>query len=85
MVVTLGILGGMVALRYLRLLRDTARAMRVWLTRARRRLTLANLRVERDELADALEALEEGMDLPGSVTALGAVVPTEEVPPGGRR
>ncbi len=83
-VVLLAIAGGMVALRYLRLLRETARAMRVRLTRARQRVTLARLRVERAELADLLESLEEGLDLPGSVTAEGKVIASEQVPPGGK-
>jgi len=77
-----GVVGGMAALRYVRLVRETARAMRVRLTRARQRLALAHLSVERDELTDALEALEaaaiaEGAELPGVVTADGAVVASE--------
>ncbi len=84
-VLTLGIVGGMVALRYLQLVRETTRALRVRMTRARQKVTLARLRVERSELATALEDLEEGLDLPGSVTARGEVISSEEVPHGGRR
>ena len=83
-VALLAIAGGMVAVHYLRLLRETVRALRVRLTRARQRVALAELRVERAELADLLESLEEGVDLPGSVTAEGMVLATEEVPPGGK-
>ena len=83
-VVLLAIAGGMAALHYTRLVRETARAMRVRLTRARQRVALAELRVERAELADILEAAEDGVDLPGSVTADGRVIAGEQVPPGGK-
>ncbi len=83
-VVALAIAGGAVSLHYLRLLRITARALRVRLTRARQRVTLAKLRVERSDLVDLLEALGEGMDLPGSVTAEGMVIASEVVPTGGK-
>ena len=36
------------------------------------------------ELADILEAAEDGVDLPGSVTADGRVIAGEQVPPGGK-
>lgn len=83
-VMLLGVIGGMVALRYVRLVGETVRAARVRLTRARRRVALARLRVERSELAEELEALERGLDLPGSVTAEGEVIASEVVPPGGK-
>jgi len=83
-VVLLAIAGGMAGLHYLRTVRDTARALRVRLTRARQRVTLAELRVERAELADILEASEDGVDLPGSVRADGRVIASEVVPPGGK-
>ena len=82
-VVVLAIAGGMVGLRYARRLRTTANAVRVRLTRARRRVAVARLRVERGELHDALRRMMDGMDLPGSVTADGVARVTEEVPPGG--
>lgn len=69
----LAFVGGAVALRYLRLARETMRAVQVRLTRERRRLTIARLRLDRAELADALHALGEGLDLPGSVDAEGRV------------
>ena len=83
-VVLLSIAGGMAALHYLRLVNETVRAMRVRLTRARQRVALAELRVERAELADILEASEDGVDLPGSVTSDGRVIASELVPPGGK-
>ncbi|MFK7986066.1 MAG: 1-acyl-sn-glycerol-3-phosphate acyltransferase [Sandaracinaceae bacterium] len=63
----LAFVGGAVALRYLRLARETMRAVQVRLTRERRRLTVARLRVDREELTDTLTSLGEGLDLPGSV------------------
>lgn len=66
-VVALGAVGGVVALRYQRLALETARALRVRLTRARRRATLAHLRAERARLCDQVLALAEGLDLPGSI------------------
>ena len=72
--VLLGILGGLVALRYLRVARETARSVRVRLTRARRRVTLARLKTERAELHDLLMDFVEGIELPGQVTPEGRVV-----------
>jgi glycerol-3-phosphate O-acyltransferase / dihydroxyacetone phosphate acyltransferase len=72
-VVLLAVGGGAVSLRYLRLARETRRAVGVRLTRARRRVTLARLRVDRAELTDALEALTADLVLPGSVDAEGRV------------
>jgi type II secretory pathway pseudopilin PulG len=83
-VVLLAIAGGMVGYRWLRLVKETARALRVRITRARQRVALAQLRVARSELADVLEGLEDGLDLPGSVTAEGMVIASEQVPPGGK-
>jgi 1-acyl-sn-glycerol-3-phosphate acyltransferase len=83
-VVLLSIAGGAAALHYLRRVRETARALRVRLTQARQRVAIATLRVERAELADILERAEEGVDLPGSVTAEGVVIASEEVPLGGK-
>jgi hypothetical protein len=40
--------------------------------------------VDRSELTDAIEIMKGALDLPGSVTADGRVLATEEVPPGGR-
>jgi 1-acyl-sn-glycerol-3-phosphate acyltransferase len=72
--------GGAVAMRYLRLARETARAVRVRLTRERRRLTIARLRVDRGELFEELVTLADGLELPGSVQSDGTIGPT--LPPG---
>jgi 1-acyl-sn-glycerol-3-phosphate acyltransferase len=55
---SLAFAGGAIALRYLRLVRETWRALRVRLTRHRRKLSVAHLLHERDELHDLLIALE---------------------------
>jgi hypothetical protein len=65
--VIIGVIGGMVALRYLRVARETARSVRVRFTRARRRVTLARLKTERCELYDILMGITEGLELPGEV------------------
>ena len=70
-VVGLGAVGGVVALRYQRLALETARALRVRLTRARRRATLARLLEERARLCDQVLSMAEGLDLPGRITADG--------------
>ncbi len=72
--VLLGIVGGMVALQYLRVARDTARAVRVRFTRARRRVTLARLKIERSEIYDELMAMMGDLALPGAVASDGRVV-----------
>ncbi len=66
-------LGGAVALRYLHVASETARAVRVRLTRARRRETLERLRAERAALADELLELARGLELPGVVGADGRI------------
>lgn len=77
-VALLSALGGMLSLRYLRVVRETARAVRVRLTRARARIAVAHLRVERSELYDAIVQLVGDLDLPGAVTADGRVVPEND-------
>lgn len=72
--VLLGVFGGMIALRYLRVARETARSVRVRFTRARQRVTLARLKTERAELHDVLLALVGSMELPGEVADDGRVV-----------
>jgi len=72
--VGLGILGGALALRYLRLVRETSRAVRVRLTRKRRQDSVARLRSVRARLCDKLAALAEGLELPGEVSEDGRVV-----------
>ncbi|HSL82603.1 MAG TPA: 1-acyl-sn-glycerol-3-phosphate acyltransferase [Thermoanaerobaculia bacterium] len=66
--------GGWVALRYSRLAAETYRALRVRLTRARRRRTVERLARERAALYEAAVALSRGLDLPGAVAPNGRVV-----------
>ena len=72
--------GGAVSLRYLRIARETARAIRVRLTRERQRMTIARLRVDREEIFDQLIAFGEGLDLPGTVLEDGTIGPTAPAP-----
>jgi glycerol-3-phosphate O-acyltransferase / dihydroxyacetone phosphate acyltransferase len=70
----LSVLGGLISLRYLRLARETIRAVKVRLTMSRRRSSITHLQAERSALFDAVEALTAEMDLPGRVTPDGRVV-----------
>ncbi len=72
--------GGWVALRYSRLAAETYRALRVRLTRARRRRTVERLARERANLYEAALALSKGLDLPGAVAPNGRVVAAEPPP-----
>jgi hypothetical protein len=71
----LGPLGGAVAVRYLRVGRETTRGIRVRFTRQIRSRTLARLRAERAALCDAIVGLAEGLELPGQVGPDGRIVP----------
>jgi hypothetical protein len=70
----LSAVGGVVALQYQRLVRETMRAIRVRFTRTRRSEALARLRGERARLFDQLMQLGEGLDLPGKVDADGRIL-----------
>ncbi len=70
----LSAVSGVVALVYWRLARHTLRAVRVRLTRARRRAAVERLRGERAALHDRIVELSAGLELPGSVTEDGRVV-----------
>jgi len=61
------ILGGIVALRYLHVAQETARAVRVRLTKKRRWYAVDRLRQERAEIFDEVMGLAEGLDLPQRV------------------
>jgi hypothetical protein len=76
----LAFLGGAASLRYMRLARETIRAVRVRLTRSRRTLTIARLRLDRAELYDDLTAMVEGLKLPGSVAEDGRVIASMPAP-----
>jgi MFS family permease len=65
--------GGLAAVRYTRLAAETYRALRVRLTRARRRRTVARLARERAAIYEAALALSEGLDLPGAVATDGRI------------
>ncbi|MCB9791746.1 MAG: 1-acyl-sn-glycerol-3-phosphate acyltransferase [Alphaproteobacteria bacterium] len=70
----LSALGAAVAVRYMRVTRETLRAVKVRLTRQRAKVALAALRVERSELHDAIIGMAQGLDLPGEVSPDGRVV-----------
>ena len=70
----LGALGGALAVRYLRIARETARAVRVRFTRRLRRRALERLRRERSDLHDELINASAHLELPGEVLADGRVV-----------
>jgi hypothetical protein len=71
----LGALGGLVSLKYTEHTRATLRALRVRLTRRRYRDSVTRLRDERAQITVAIEAMSEGLDLPGALDAEGRVVP----------
>jgi hypothetical protein len=72
--VALGVLGGALALRYAELTRQTWHALRIRLTRQRRRMTIAWLRTERAALHDAIIDMAAGLPLPGAVGHGGKIV-----------
>lgn len=74
----LAVLGGIVSLRYVRLARETVRALKVRLTRRRRAEAVARLRRLRATLFDAIEAMTVELDLPGRVTPDGRVVTDDD-------
>lgn len=66
--------GGALAVRYGRIVRETAHALRVRLTRRRRWVAVQRLRIERAKLHDAMLALADGVALPGRVDDEGRIV-----------
>ncbi|MEE2901054.1 MAG: 1-acyl-sn-glycerol-3-phosphate acyltransferase [Myxococcota bacterium] len=73
LVAILAAIGGMAALRYLHLSRQTIRALKIRLTRRRRRAAIAHLKVERQEIFDAVISLSSRLDLPGQVQEDGSI------------
>jgi 1-acyl-sn-glycerol-3-phosphate acyltransferase len=73
-VVLLAVVGGAAALRYFRVARETARAIRVRAFRVWRRREIERLRVERGQLFEAITGLGEGLELPGAVRSDGRIV-----------
>jgi glycerol-3-phosphate O-acyltransferase / dihydroxyacetone phosphate acyltransferase len=69
-----GFFSGLAALRYAELTRETGRAVRIRLTRARRRVAVARLKVERAELSGHIVGMGEGLELPGAIDPKGRVV-----------
>lgn len=69
-------IGGGVAVSYRRLSAETLRSLRVRFTRRSRARQILRLRKERRLLHDRLVGLGEGLDLPGTVTSDGRVIPT---------
>jgi 1-acyl-sn-glycerol-3-phosphate acyltransferase len=69
----LAAIGGMAALRYLHVSRQTLRALRVRLTRRRRRAAIARLKVERSAIFEAIMTLAQNLDLPGEVQEDGRI------------
>ena len=65
---------GVVALQYLRLARETARAVRVRLTRTRSQRAIERLRLERSAIYERVMKLAEGLALPGAVADDGRIV-----------
>ncbi len=70
----LAALGGALGVRYLPIAAETARAVRVRVTRARRRVSIERLRRQRATLTDAIVALAEGIELPGRVADDGRIL-----------
>ncbi|MFO0631900.1 MAG: 1-acyl-sn-glycerol-3-phosphate acyltransferase [Nannocystaceae bacterium] len=67
-------IGGAAAIRYLRVAREVARAVRVRLTRQRRWVAVQRLRIERGKLCDEITAMAQDLALPGSVAPDGRVI-----------
>tara|TARA_R110002072_G_scaffold114026_1_gene243950 strand:- start:177 stop:884 length:708 start_codon:yes stop_codon:yes gene_type:complete len=65
--ILLAALGGISALRYTEQTQSTLRAIRVRFTQARYRKSIERLKGERAALCDAILAMAEGLELPGSV------------------
>jgi hypothetical protein len=68
------LIGGAAGLRYLRVARETARAVRVRLLRRWRRREIERLRAERSELFEVIMTFAAGLELPGRVAADGRIV-----------
>jgi hypothetical protein len=73
-------LGGAMAVRYLRVAKETVRAIRVRFTRKMRWYTLDRLREERSDLHDQMIHLSAEFELPGEVSEDGRILPTEKTP-----
>ena len=65
--------GGFLALRYAELAAETWRALRISFMRRKYAIAVAHLREERSALHDAIEAMGEGIPLPGRLSADGRI------------
>ena len=70
----IGGIGGAMAVRYLRVAKETVRAVRVRLTRKLRWYTIERLKSERSDLHDRMIDLSEDFDLPGEVADDGRIL-----------
>ncbi len=77
-VMSLGALGGALALRYVELVRETTRGLRIRFVKAWRRSMVDVLRDERGALYDQVMSLAEGLSLPGEIEESGRVVTDSE-------
>ena len=71
----LAMIGGVLSIRYLRVARETLRAIRVRLTRARRRASLERLREQRASLYDAIVEIGGTIDSPAVIADDGRLTP----------
>ena len=69
----LAAIGGMVSLRYLHVAQETLASVRVRMTKARLKVSISRLLIERAELYDQLMSLAEGMELPGKLESDGSL------------
>ncbi len=69
----LAVIGGAISLRYLHVAQETLASIRVRLTKARRKVHVSRLLVERADLYDALMALADGIELPGKLGSDGSL------------
>jgi len=66
-------ISGAIAVRYMRVARETVRAVRIRLTRRMQSYTMERLRLERAELNKIILGLAQGLNLPGEVAPDGTV------------
>jgi len=73
MLAVLAAIGGAVSLRYLHVAQETLASVRVRLTKARLKVSVSRLLIERAELYDELMSLAGGIELPGKLEADGSL------------
>ncbi|GMQ82417.1 MAG: hypothetical protein BMS9Abin05_1869 [Rhodothermia bacterium] len=75
------IISGFLALRYNELSQETYRAIRVQITKRKKKEAIEQLAAERARLFERVSLLEVGLDLPGQVAPDGRIVSRETVSP----